>query len=83
MQSFIRFEDVTPIGRKTKVEWVVAQSSDSILGTISWFGRWRQYTFSPASDTTFSVGCMEDINKEIKRLMAERRTNLSTSTVSR
>jgi hypothetical protein len=65
-------------GAKTDC-WAVVSVRDVKLGTIGWFSRWRQYTFSPALDTTFSWGCMTviaafvaDQNTRHKRLLAAR-----------
>ena len=44
----------------------------AILGTIKWFGRWRQYAFFPADGTIFNPECLRDICGEIERLMVAR-----------
>jgi len=53
---------------KTKVIGVLSKLHGSRLGTIKWFGRWRQYTFSPESGTVFNVECLNDILLYIKGL---------------
>ena len=70
---WLRFADVTPDGAKTqRIEvWSI---HGAILGTIRWFGRWRQYAFFPADGTIFNPECLRDICAEINRLMAARRT---------
>lgn len=45
-------------GRKTKT-WEVVGSS--VLGVISWYGPWRQYTVDFAPATTFNNQCLRDI----------------------
>ena len=48
-------------GRKTEVWQVRATRSGALIGTVRWFGRWRQYTFFPEPGTTFNHGCLEEI----------------------
>ena len=48
-------------GRKTEVWQVRATRSHALLGTVRWFGRWRQYTFFPEPGTTFNPGCLKEI----------------------
>ena len=48
-------------GRKTEVWNVLATRDNARLGTIRWFGRWRQYAFFPAEGTTFNADCLEAI----------------------
>lgn len=31
------------------------------LGTIAWYGPWRQYCFCPEAECVFSSGCLADI----------------------
>jgi hypothetical protein len=47
----------------------------SVLGTIRWWGAWRQYVFFPGAGCLFSAGCLEDINAQIRELMFMRRQN--------
>jgi hypothetical protein len=63
---------------KTRVWNVVARRSGDSLGVVAWFAPWRQYCFSPQSDTVFSRGCMETISRFIEEQMVlrkERRKN--------
>lgn len=46
---------------KTALFDVIAKRGNTRLGRIKWFGRWRQYTFYPDADTTYSEGCLTDI----------------------
>ena len=46
---------------KTQRYSITNNRSGSELGLIRWYSPWRQYVFAPASDTIFSIGCMEDI----------------------
>jgi hypothetical protein len=47
--------------RKTHIWQVSSKHDDSVLGLIKWFGRWRRYTFFPASETAFECDCLSDI----------------------
>lgn len=53
---------------KTSVWSCCNNSGDYQIGIIKWNPGWRQYCFFPEPDMVFSVGCMEDIGKFIKRL---------------
>jgi len=58
---------------KTKVYAVASKSTGDGLGRIKWYGPWRQYCFFPFGDTTWSKGCLNEINDFISTLMDERR----------
>ena len=58
---------------KTVVMHVVSNMDGQILGEISWFGRWRQYTFDPESHTTFNNGCLQDVADVLTSLNEEHR----------
>lgn len=71
--QYLEFQETWPEGRKTALVWIYSASSGDLLGRIAWFGRWRQYTFSPEPDTTFNTGCMETIMARIDDLMERRK----------
>ena len=58
---------------KTKVWWVASRYEDGRLGWIGWFGRWRKYSFFPASDTVFEEDCLRDIADFCVRKTKEHR----------
>ncbi len=64
--------DYQPRGGRTTRWRIVGQHGD-MLGTVSWFGRWRQYTFDPAPHTTFNRECLLDIAKYLERVNKEHR----------
>jgi hypothetical protein len=41
------------------------------LGTISWHGPFRKYTFRPDSDTVWDKSCLNEITKYLDQLMKE------------
>jgi hypothetical protein len=52
---------------KTKL-WVVQnRDNGTVLGKISWFGRWRKYVFEPWADMVFEETCMRDISQFIQQ----------------
>ena len=58
---------------KTSVYSVVNLKSETSLGTIQWYGPWRQYCFFPLHSMVFNVGCMRHIIDFIQKLMEERK----------
>lgn len=58
---------------KTAVYRVVSKSDRFVLGTIKWWGSWRQYCFFPNEETVFSKGCMNDLSDFIEKLMEHRK----------
>jgi hypothetical protein len=71
--EYLEFVRDHPPGRKTPIVVVRSKSSGVVLGSIAWFGRWRQFCFHPKADTVFSIGCMNDIAYVIRDLHNERR----------
>ena len=57
---------------KTQV-WRVETRHGDLLGVVRWFGRWRQYTFWPSSETLYSAGCLRDVGEFLDALMEEWR----------
>lgn len=55
-------------GKKTSIYDIIGKSNDDMLGYIKWHGSWRQYCFFPASNTFWSLGCLEDIKDYLKKL---------------
>jgi hypothetical protein len=72
LTKFLVFQEV-PSDRKTSVWRITSLRRGALLGTIKWYGPWRQYTFWPEPHTTFNRSCLADINVFIDKLMAERR----------
>jgi hypothetical protein len=70
---YLRFEERSSPGRKTKQVDIFSVSNGDQLGLITWHGPWRQYCFWPADNTLWNKGCLETVNEKIESLMAERR----------
>jgi hypothetical protein len=60
--------------RKTDRALVLAKSNGEVLGTIHWFGRWRQYVFHPTAGTVFNPRCLDAISVETQRMTSAYRT---------
>ena len=61
-----RLHGISPSG-KTKTWKVQNRENLTILGTISWFGRWRKYVFEPKPDMVFEETCLRDIAQFIQQ----------------
>ena len=62
--------------RKT-FRWAVLTNHGDTLGSIQWFGRWRQYCFDPVAMTTFNSGCLRDLVAFLDRVNSEHRKGRS------
>lgn len=60
--KWIDFHECVPRTPAAKTKrWAVSAKEGAGLGTVQWFGRWRQYTFFPAPATAFEPVCLRDI----------------------
>jgi hypothetical protein len=51
------------VSNKRTLVWSVnSLSSTELLGWVKWYAPWRQYCFFPEDGTTYSAGCLEEIN---------------------
>lgn len=41
--------------------WEATVEDGTILGVVSWFGRWRCYAFFPHQKTVFDRSCLREI----------------------
>lgn len=72
MSIYLEFKQV-PYEGKTKRFEVISIKHGYSLGRISWYGAWRQYIFSPASETVWNRECLKDIQDFLQQLMDERK----------
>jgi hypothetical protein len=70
--KYLEFKQV-PYEGKTKRFEVMSVKHGYSLGRISWYGAWRQYTFSPAFETVWNKDCLKDIENFLQQLMDERK----------
>lgn len=71
ISKYLKFKQI-PFKGKTKRFEIISKSSGDILGRISWYSNWRQYTFSPSYPTVWNKDCLKDIQDFIQQLMLER-----------
>jgi len=76
MSEYVKFELVEQ-KPKTGVYVVLSKSQDELLGTIKWYGCWRQYIFVPERDFElefyFSSSCLHYIAEYLQKLNREQR----------
>lgn len=72
--KFIHFVEIEKKA-KTSVWSCRNNRSNEELGTVYWYGAWRQYCFSPniQMNIVYSKGCMDDIGHFISRLRRHHR----------
>lgn len=63
-------------GRVTARWGIYSVSGKGLLGTVGWYGPWRQYTFDPVADTTYNVGCLQDIARFLAAQNQEHRNKI-------
>lgn len=64
MSPAASYIDFVLVGRSSSgktLVWEVHSKDGGLLGTVSWFGRWRCYAFSPNERTVFERRCLRDI----------------------
>ena len=69
--EYMVFRQVPTNGR-TEYWEVVNIRSGGLLGTIHWYGAWRQYCFFPQGDCVFNATCLTHILGFIAKLKRER-----------
>lgn len=45
---------------KTQV-WSIFDRRGTLIGTVSWYGPWRQYSFRPTAESIFNSSCMTEL----------------------
>lgn len=73
--TWISFVETGDTG-KTKIFRVENNEHGFNLGTIKWYGPFRQYSFFPADNCVFEKTCLQDITNFIKELMEARKKNV-------
>jgi len=74
--SYIDAVELENPGRKTR-RWELHAQDGGLLGFIEWLGRWRCYTFRPATSSTtwFEQTCLREIATFIESETKARRAN--------
>lgn len=71
-KHFIRF-DLTEEKPKTKVWAICSTEDEQFLGSIYWYGPWRQYIFEPSDSTLWHKGCLQDVVEFLDKVNREHR----------
>lgn len=58
-------------GIKTDSWDIVNNKSNDVIGTIKWYGAWRQYCFYTMGGCIFNTGCLKNIDTFINKAMHE------------
>lgn len=70
--QYLVFRELQVKPTVTTRQWaVLSKNHGDFLGTIRWWGAWRQYVID--ANAVFNKGCMEDIIKFIDDAMADWR----------
>ncbi len=69
--EYLHFEKVAD-KPKTSVWSCRTNRNNDELGTIKWYGPWRQYCYFPTVQAVYNTGCLNDINDFISQLKNER-----------
>lgn len=64
--------------RTTHLVHVVRITSRERLGEISWYGSWRQYVFVPDSNTIWSAGCLDEVQRYVTKMQTDWRLTQAT-----
>lgn len=71
--EYLRFEETWPTNKKTAVVMIYSKRWGSLLGTIKWYGPWRQYVLEPQEGTVWNPDCLVAVNAVIRDLMDRRK----------
>jgi hypothetical protein len=70
--SYLALHETRLPGAATVIIHILNRRHDDLLGTIRWYGPWRQYVFEPMS-AVFSAGCLEEIQGAVREANAKQR----------
>ena len=76
--KYLRFEDVTPDDRKTKIHEISNSVTSDDLGRVLWYGGWRKYVWEIGS-WRFDSRCLRDLADHIDTLIEARKRVLHNS----
>jgi hypothetical protein len=75
--QYFRVVAMPPPKGVTKVYDIISRSQRTSLGTIRWYGSWRQYCFYPQGGTVWSDGCLRDVKHALDAIKAEHAAGLA------
>lgn len=78
--EWINFTELPNPGKKTLRFGVAAKADGFSLGTVSWYGPWRCYGFTPtlASPVVFEHRCLRDLAAFCEWLTTKHRAGIRT-----
>lgn len=71
--KYLEAYKLPPVPKRKTDQWEIRSTTGSMLGMVKWYGRWRQYTFSPAVMTTFNAECLTDLARFLTEVNDARR----------
>jgi len=79
-KPWVAFELQPITGRKTRT-WIIKSLFGESLGTVKWFGSWRQYSFFPHAGTVYERECLRAIADFCEKRTLEHRAQLPKLTM--
>ena len=76
----IRKNETLSRDRVTDIYDVYSTRRGMKLGTIRWYGAWRQYTFAPWSETIYNPDCLREIADKCAELTKQHRDSARLDT---
>ena len=77
MKSYLEFNQVINVGKKTKLFHIFNKITGEFIGLIKWSGSWRQYVSAIETleneKMEFSAGCHREVAEFIDELMNEKK----------
>jgi hypothetical protein len=79
MIKYLKFKEVPSKTGKTKVISVISCWDKSVLGQISWLGKWRAYVFFPSRryETFWSWDCLDELSFLIQILNKQHKDSIN------
>lgn len=70
--KYVQFMKAPSASGKTSVYRVLSMH-DVLIGTIKWYGPWRQYVFEAEPNVVWSYGCLNDVISAVIKANDEQR----------
>lgn len=64
--EYLEFVRKEASGKTSK--WDCLTQHGVALGSVSWYGSWRQYCYFPTCQAVYSAGCLSDISDFLMQL---------------
>ena len=71
-EFFFIVKTIKPVNRITNIYYVVSYSNKGTkLAEIRWYSKWREFALFPCTNTTWSAGCLSEIETFLETIMVE------------